>query len=416
MLLNFTQKMGILDFLSTSGNWRNLFDLEFFTQRDIRLGRNFTIRDACIFENDLGTKSVIEHKPTGAKLYFERLPFGAVSYRDETGHEGIVSAFGASTEEGVLTHLRATQGALLYDVPYMDVCVLFTPEGEKRIYCEDLNTEITLPPPLEKPKTPLQVSQYFHAISLNSETAQSFNLPVYNLLDAAKLVLSRDLNIDPDLKAINVLDENAMENAGTEFLKDRWDAGWQGPWQWRPKLKNKLPELEKLQKTWNDSTQFESGGSIAASQAFVMQREDDGFKLRTSLNSREAIWVQGTVARMAIYNATPVTAIHDRAGPQTLLHLMRAGKTVRDHRGGEWKAALIHHKYAFIVANNMRKSAREQFALQGGEYVALHHAQGEAVIAIRIEDLESAAEKLAASRGVEPQSPSASVTRLRPAH
>lgn len=409
MLLNFDQKNAIVGHLVAAENWKNLFDINFFTQRDIRLGNEKNILcdpKVFIFKNDIGNKAAIEQNITGAKLYFEHTGDGVITFHDEHNRKGFITASGLNAEEGVVEKLAVVHDAHMHAIPYMGVFVHFGANGEKTICCEKTQTQVTMPSPSVPPKTPLSFSQYFHVIALNEELAGALAMPVYSLMNATKLVLSRDLNVDPDLRAINVLDERAMEAAIADFVIDRFDPKYQGPKQWRRPLKNKMPKAETMQKAWNDSTQFDARGAIAFSSAFMVQRDDNGFRLRTSLNWREAIWAQGRVMNAVIYS-DPVTFVRDGAEIPTLLHLLRTGKTVYDHRGGEWKSVLIKHRMACVLARRMRQAARDQFNLQAGEFIAIHHDQGHCVLAMRATDLELASAKLAQATEL-----SAKVSRL----
>ncbi len=232
------------------------------------------------------------------------------------------------------------------------------------------------------------MGRFFHVVSFDLDTAASWGMTPYGLLNGTKLIVSKDLSIEPDLRTFNDLDPEKAAEYLNYLLRDDYDTTFKGPWQWRPKIKKEVGDISHLQKKWTDVTEFE-GYFIETPRQFHVETTDSGFNIGTSLDHRETIWSQAALLKGATSSGiVPVQTVSAHFSPRNLMHLLQNSHTLSDHRGRSWSYVVIHAKQTANIAQNARKIGREHFGLTGYNFAALNYDDQTCLVAMDTEVLE----------------------------
>ena len=90
--------------------------------------------------------------------------------------------------------------------------------------------------------------RYSHVVVFNKAVANDIGISETNLQNSVKLVVAMELGIEPNIKAFNELDPDKTLAFLAEKMVDEYDSNWDGPEQWRPKLKKDIGDISPLQK------------------------------------------------------------------------------------------------------------------------------------------------------------------------
>jgi len=396
MTMHYLQKQAIIHFLADPSHWVNAFDMAFFTDKT-RKWKSRTEKGVTIKSSDDGTQHVMAHDKTHAWVSITR-DEGSIVLNDESGQRLSYFADDDTTniqsDAEVLLMLSESEMGLrdpaahVAQAPVFGIFVRFDDKGGKTIFFTSHGQKIMLPAPEfigDEPKVP---GRFFHEIGLTEAVAGTIGMDAGSLMQATKLVIARDIGVEPDLPAFNALDPEKVFQLALNFTTDKYDPDWKGPWQWRPKIKPSVGDVSKLQKAWSDSTEFE-GHHIAVPKRFYVERRDDGYAVRTSLDDREAIWAQGNIFMDAITSTTPhVETFSSRTTPDGLLHMLNHGQLAHDHRGREWSYILVHAHETAQLAEKTRISMRDHFGLTAYNFATLNFENGLCMMAMDAAVLE----------------------------
>jgi len=396
MTMHYLQKQAIIHFLADPSHWVNAFDMAFFNDKT-RKWKSRTEKGVTIKSSDDGMQHVMAHDKTRAWVSFSR-EADDIILNDESGHR--LSCFAddyttkiQSDAEVLPMHSESEMGlrdptAHVAQAPVSGIFIRFDARGGKTIFFASHGQKVTLPAPEfmgDEPKAP---GRFFHEISLTEAVAGTIGMDAGSLMHATKLVIARDIGVEPELPAFNVFDPDKLLAMALDFMTDKYDPDWKGPWQWRPKIKPSVGDVSKLQKAWADSTEFE-GHHIAVPKRFYVERRDDGYAVRTSLDDREAIWAQGNVFLDAVTGTTPhVETFSSRTTPDGLLHMLSHGQMAHDHRGREWSYILVHAHETAQLAEKTRTTMRDHFGLTAYNFATLNFENGLCMMAMDAAVLE----------------------------
>lgn len=400
-VITYQQKRQILSFLSEQSHWANIFDIDFFLD-ERRKWRTTSRNDKEISISSSPDKKsflVADDRKGGGHVLLKLDDSGALTINDEShrsvraGIKGIeATAKGHETEIGdILTHAEIgtnQKSARLITIPELAAYVRFFEDGKKGVYLDAYGKKVQFGSPDSDKDSTLHAGRFFHVVTFDLETAARWGLTPYGILNGAKLIVSKDLSIEPDLKTFNELDPEKAAEYLAYLLLDEWDESFQGPWQWRPRVAKKVENIERLQKKWTDSTEF-SGYSVGLPTQFFIETFESGFKLATSLDHREAILAQTALLSEASDSAQPVQTVSAYLSPRTLLHLLDKGSRISDHRGRDWMCVIINAKDTAEIARSAREVGRANFGLTPYHFSAVNYEEQSCLIAMDTEALES---------------------------
>lgn len=394
--ITYEQKRQILDYMSQPGHWGNHFDMNFFTD-ERRKWRTTTQNDVSVSASPDRRSFFLEDQKTGASLLLIVEKDNSRIITDESGSIVKVNAQSeiSASKGAEVANLESAYeiglnqpGSRIASIPELSCYARFYNNGGKAVFLDDRGTKISLPPPKDAKAATMHMGRFFHVVSFDLDTAASWGMTPYGLLNGAKLIVSKDLSIEPDLRTFNDLDPQRAAEYLDYLLRDDYDTTFKGPWQWRPKIDKKVGDIAHLQKKWTDVTEF-SGYFIATPQQFHVETTDSGFNIGTSLDHRETIWAQAAVLKAASSgHIVPVETVSSRFAPRTLMHLLQNSQALPDHRGRSWNYVVIHAKETADIAKEARKIGRENFSLTGYHFAALNYDDQTCLVAMDTEVLE----------------------------
>ncbi len=427
MLLSYLQKRGLIDHFANRANWTNHFDAAFFMD-DARKGNTRRHGDVNVNLNDKGTKARLEHvvDHTGLAstdlgvLYIEKTHAG-IALHDESARSmaiancGILA--GPDVEISPIRPLPVPESHVIHVEP-MGLHVYFTKTGSKTVLFEKQGLEARWSGAVRETQAHNHHA-FSLAIPLDRTLAQHLDMPIGHLGMASNLVLARDFGIEPDLVVQNELDENSALAAMMEYEKNPWDMDWQGPWQWRPKVKMSL-KGKTIVKPVDDTTDMSERGYVDAPRHFRVEKETEGYSVWMPFDRRETVWSQAHVLNATLTgDDAPVASLRNNMSGENLVNMLAMAQPVQDHTGREWHAMLV--RASTSVAMLMRSTARTELALHSNDYAVLSYDKNHYLLAIAADQIEPAREKFAAhigelDRAPEPEKPArtATVTTLQP--
>lgn len=405
MPITYAQKRAILDYLSDAHHWSNRFDMAFFMDKS-RRWKSYSAGDVAYLVEPEGETAFLHHKPSGATLTVIRVGRDLLA-EDESGRLLAIEDGRPAmeyTEDGTFSPIRSESEWLDHantaHLPALDLHVRFAADGSKSLFFDAGGLRVDIGAPELKYEERRHPGRLFHAVDFTVGDAAAFGLEPHDLMVGAKLVIAKDLGIEPEIRAFNALDPEKALAFTLDLMTDKWDPDWKGPWQWRPKLKPKVGDISPLQKAWHDSTEFE-GHFVAVPTRFTIEKTDDGYSFRTCLDDREAIRAQARVAHEASEGGIPtVDTLAARTAPEKLLHFLRHGAAVRDHRNREWSCVLAHAQKAAILAEEARAAMRSHFGLGAFHFAAVGLDRDLCVLAMDATALEDVSAANASSRGL----------------
>ncbi len=394
--ITYEQKRQILDYMSQPGHWGNHFDMNFFTD-ERRKWRTTTQNNVSVSTNADRRSFFLEDQKTGASLLLIVEKDNTRIITDESGCVVKVDATSkiSTSKDAEITNLETAYeiglnqpGSRIVTIPELSCYARFYNNGGKAVFLDDRGARISLPPPKDAKAATMHMGRFFHVVSFDLETAASWGMTPYGLLNGAKLIVSKDLSIEPDLKAFNELDPEKAAEYLEYMMRDEYDTTFKGPWQWRPKLPKQLRNADDLRKKWTDIKEFD-GHLIATPRQFHVETTDSGFNIGTSLDHRETIWAQAAVLKAASSgHIVPVETVSSHFAPRTLMHLLQNSQALPDHRGRSWNYVVIHAKQTAGMALEARKIGREHFGLTGYHFAALNFDDQTCLVAMDTEVLE----------------------------
>lgn len=402
MSITYQQKRQILSYMSQRSHWANIFDMDFFMDERRKWHTSRSQHDITLSSSpDKKSFQAVDEKQGGGSISLSLLENGAIAVSDESsrsaqvGKTGIRSAFDRQDRSEALPEIHdiasaneigmGSESARLIAIPELAAYIRFYDDKTKAVFLENWGKKVTFGPPLHDRDLSLHPGRFFHVVSFDLDTAAQWGLTPYGALNGTKLIVSKDLFIEPDLRTFNELDPEKAAEYLSFLLRDEWDDSFKGPWQWRPKKIKNVGDITHLQKQWADSTEF-SGYFIGLPKQFFVETTDNGFRLATSLDNREAIWSQTALLSEAAGGALDtVQTVTPKLSPGIILHLLNKGDTLADHRGRAWKCVVLEAKGTAEIAKNARDIGRTNFGLTGYHFASLNFDDHSCLIAMDAE-------------------------------
>lgn len=203
----------------------------------------------------------------------------------------------------------------------------------------------------------------FNRIVYGHQITFDDNAPEFDLLTALKLVIAYDFDLEPSLEV--------STNKNFAYVL-----------QLLQHLDSEMVEPDQIE-GWNDTTDIE-GDRIGISKVFRIYNHDGVVDVRLTLDGREAIWSQTEVLNNAL-NASdvpPIQLISFDNMPRTILHLLKDGHEIKDHRQNDWVYRILHNIHSAEFAKQARIHAHKSFHVKGDEFSAICVDKGVAVVAM----------------------------------
>jgi hypothetical protein len=405
MGLTYSQKLRIIQYLATPGRWTNCYNIDFLTEEK-RKWSNIHKEDGIIrvSYNEDKTQAYITHAPTGSSLFFDRngedititdeagrtvqLEKGSLKTGGETALK--VQPFNSIKETGIKN--PDVDSVLIEE---METYIRFEKDGSKSLFMDKVGKRIDFDASGIRPERDIKHHcRLMHSISFNSSATGLKEMSDQALLDATKLVLSRDLGLQPDLRAFNEIDpellaafiarakqtQKQLDWINEEMalldpeiyvknLINSFDGGKSSDY----KIKITAKDIEALQKKWTDSTDF-TGHFIATPWQFFIEKTDDGYELLVSLDNRELICSHGKIIGNVMgAGDKPVQTVSTNSLAGDILGILEeSSHPVRNHRGVSYNCILTEADEAALIAHEFRNNARELFGLPARKYVSVN--------------------------------------------
>ena len=270
----------------------------------------------------------------------------------------------------------------------MGVVLRFNDDGSKAVFFEDIGHRVDMNAHGDGVSAENHPGRFFHKISLTEGTFKEWDIhPAYAMM-FAKLVIAKDLNIEPNLHAFNELDEDKAAKLLMEYLQDKYDETWDGPEAWRPKVKKTHIGITDAEKPWDDTTDF-GGYHADVPSRFFIQKTDDGYDLTTSSDAKHSIWSQGELLRQArSSDILSIQTVSAQTAAENVLHMLSKGNTVEDHLGREWQFVVLDSPASQKVVTNMNDVAHNALGVDSHDYAAINFGDSQSLLAMETETLE----------------------------
>ena len=413
--LSFSQKVSIIDHLSLPDNWSNIFNMSFFTDETRKWTRK-SDNGLAIMSSPDGMRHRIVDEENGRSLNITRQG-GRYKVTDEHNRSFVLSGgtvkAKADTVDDV-TPIRSSaefgyteDGVKATTLESLSITARFDNNGEKSVFFEDLGHRVTMSAHGEGVASPNHPGRFFHNISFNDDTFKEWDIhPAYAMM-FAKLVIAKDLNIEPGLQAQNEIDERKAAILLAQYLKERLD-DMDMPEAWKAntpiemsdlsgKAKNAMKDAEK---PWDDTTEF-GGYDAALPSRFFIQKTSDGYDLRTSSDAKHSIWAQGELLRKARESdILTVQTVNEKSAMQSVLHMLEHGNKTEDHLDRNWKFIVLDSPAAQKVVKHMNDVAQNAFGIESHDYAAINFGDRHSLIAMEAETLERVTMSYGASLAV----------------
>ncbi len=406
MSFSYEQKLNIFNYLSERGNWQNRFILD----AAIDERRKWNVKIIGNFKNGSnsdGTGSYVVHEPTGATVTVKRNE-GILAIEDESGRRvelenGRVSgnisenAFFPVDQTNIYTFFEDRNNSFVFE--NAGLMVRFDREGRKSFFLEGKGLGFDFGMPVSNRAGLNSPAYLLHSLAFNFENAaKEWGIRNLVLLDATKLVISKEIGLEPALRAVNEIDEEKALAHLKDYMTEEYDQNWKGPWQWRPRVVKERENLAEFEKPFVDITEF-NGAYVATPRQFFVQAAEGGFEVLTSLDSREWIWSHGHVLKTALQDGDYLkTVISEKPDAAMILRMLHGrGKVANDHRGEEWRYVIIDNPKSPRIAANLREAMKTNLDLPGSEYMAVNVAPQLCLVAAQNAAIVKVAQAFAAS-------------------
>lgn len=413
--LSFSQKVSIIDHLSLPDNWTNIFNMSFFMDETRKWSRKSVNGLSVMSSPDMSQYKVLDEE-NGRSLSIARQ---GDRYKVTDEHDrsfvlsqGTVKSRGDTVED--VTPIRSTEEFGFADdtakpivLENMGVVMRFNSDGSKAVFFEDIGHRVDMNAHSDGVSPENHPGRFFHKISLTEDTFKEWDIhPAYAMM-FAKLVVAKDLNIEPGLEAQNEIDEKKAAFLLAQYLKERLD-DMDMPEAWKAnapiemsdlsgKAKNAMKDAEK---PWDDTTEF-GGFDAALPNRFFITKTDAGYDLTTSSDAKHSIWSQGELLRQAREsNILSIQTVNTQTAAESVLHMLSQGNTVEDHLDREWQFVVLESPAAQKIVANMNDIAHNAFGVDSHDYAAINFDNTRSLIAMESNILEHVMVQYAASRSV----------------
>ncbi len=410
MRLNFNQKTNIIDYLAAPKNWSNIFNMNFFTD-EARRWPTKQVDGLSVQTSPNGQKCKVTDDKTGRSLLIERQGDTTTAITDERGQTFTVSGGKVNAPTGLVSDVRPIQSMDEFGftddtvntaaISDFNIVLRFDQDGAKSIFAEDLGHRIDMTPDTQAFERANHPGRFFHKVSFTEDTFHEWDVhPAYAMM-FAKLVIAKDLNIEPNISAQNELDDEKAMALLLNYLKDKYDEDWDGPEAWRPKIEEKpLDILAEGQKEWGDTTEF-GGHDVDIPTRFFIAKTDDGYSMTTSSDAKHSILTQGELLNQARgQNILTIQTVNERTASHSLLHMMNKGQTATDHLDRDWRFVVLESAAASKIITNMNAIAQDSYRIDSHDYAAINFDENLSLLAIEAQTLETLTQAQQASLAV----------------
>ncbi len=413
--LSFSQKVSIIDHLSLPDNWTNIFNMSFFMDETRKWSRKSVNGLSVLSSPDMTQYKVLDEE-NGRSLSIARQ---GDRYKVTDEHDrsfvlsqGTVKSRGDTVED--VTPIRSTEEFGFTDdtakpivLENMGVVLRFNSDGSKAVFFEDIGHRVDMNAHSDGVSPENHPGRFFHKISLTEDTFKEWDIhPAYAMM-FAKLVIAKDLNIEPGLEAQNEIDEKKAAFLLAQYLKERLD-DMDMPEAWKANTPIEMTDLSGKaknaislsEKPWDDTTQF-GGYDAALPNRFFITKTDDGYDLTTSSDAKHSIWSQGELLRQAREsNILSIQTVNTQTAAESVLHMLSQGNTVEDHLDREWQFVVLESPAAQKIVANMNDIAHNAFGVDSHDYAAINFDNTRSLLAMESDTLEQVMVQYAASRSV----------------
>lgn len=391
MGLTFEQKNQIIDFLATPQNWTNIFNDAFFANEK-RKWHSVRHGDVILSSSPDSLQAYAVHEPSGTSLHIDRRDKNTIRITNEH-HQTLTYKNGKfSTRDDVNPDISLISSSAEFGfnqngistlmLSPLKVILRFDKDGSKTVFFDDLGHKASYPAPKEAIKRELQGGRFFQRISFSNTHAKEWDLHPLAMLHNAKLIVAKDMDVEPHLRAINELDEQKAQAMLMEFLRTEYDKDWNDPKQLQTAIDKGYESLTPTEKIWLDTTDFK-GSIIDLPQRFCISSTGDGFDLTTSSDTKHAIWTHGDVLQQVKEaSITPVQTVNLKTTIQSLLHMMGRGETMRDHLSREWNVVVLQSPHTKEIIKSTKDCMRDQMGLTNHDYAALNFGENKCLLAM----------------------------------
>lgn len=375
--ITYDQKASILRILSTPEHWENRFNLKALLDKRRKWSTKFSGR-AKIARSPDNTGFFLQDTETNASIFIRKDSEQLIA-EDESGRRIFLSNSSfTDSDAGINTgtmeeheHYSSSQpGSVLAPISGHFISVRFFKDGRKTLFLEKDALKANFDEPTERPSILTNFNRFMHVLPFNWSIAEELELSQLALLLSTKLIVARDLDIEPDLEAINELDPEKMKAHFLNSLTDEYIDPDTMPQQWRRMKPKKAIPITELQKDWRDTVQF-SGHVIDTPKQFFVNATEEGFELAFSLEHKERILSLGKVWEKAQKQQILPAIVKPETPLRTLLAMLNNARTVENHRGDKWRFVLGRANDATLISGQTRNMARRFLGLTGDHVSAI---------------------------------------------
>lgn len=370
-LLSYAQKQEFLKFLADPSNWENRFDEDFLLDKDRKANVAFSDGYA-IALNDKRDQGWIAKHGLSSRLFFEQKG-SKLTITDESGKTVTLNRSGKGKPIGKDKPPKDWEEE--FELPSFQLTICITEDGRKLLRDQITSRFIEFDAPHPDYYTPFKgTTSHFHAVSIDELTAmQRFELRLIPLFAAAKLILGRELGLQPSMKGVNEL--QPFTSAKTIYVEEGDD--------------HAKAMIDAHEAGWHDSTEF-SGHRLELAKRFFINETDDGFELRTHFGHKARILNFGHLLEQALNGNMEAIVLSDLAANpfregislQGALHLTSNGRFGEDKQSRPWRYVLLKTPQAPALASLLRELFRDQIGIDDDHYCALNIDQHKCLLAI----------------------------------
>lgn len=383
--MDYKQKRNIIKHFATAENWTNIFNDAFFAD-ETRKWKSASQGTITISRSPGGRRTKIIDTEHGRSILIRRNQSGRLKIADEHGRFFIINQGRITARADIVSNVspiksiaeiglqsrhqnqESDKAANIAVIDDLGIILRFFANGSKSIFFENLGHRIDMTAHGRARKSQKANGRFFHSISINEDNIREWDIPPAYAMMFAKLVLAHDLNLEPDIKTLNTLDEEQAVRILLNHLKN--------PAQANDK------QTGIVERNWSDTTEFE-GYRVDIAQKFSISRTDHGYDFATTSTQKHAIIAHGGLLIQAERpDIFAVQAVNTRTTAKTILHMIKNGYDTKDHLGQQWKFIVLDSPAALKVVTAMKEAAKNEFDLRADRFAAITFDQTKSLLAI----------------------------------
>lgn len=382
--MDYEQKRNIIRHFATAEHWTNIFNDAFFSD-ETRKWQNAPKGKAqgaiTIQHSPRKRRFKITDTQNGRSLLIRKSDTGRIKIEDEHGRRFIMNQGRITSRGNTISDVRPItstaefgfddENANIATINDLGLIIRFHSDGSKSVFFENLGHRVDMTSGGAPVKAIKANGRFFHRISINDENIRQWDIPPAYAMMFAKLVLARDLNIEPSITALNALDEEKAVGILLSHLKNPH--------------KDACPQdagITSAEKSWSDTTEFE-GYRVDTARKFSITRTDNGYDFATTSTQKHAILSQGALLITAErQDILTIQAVNARTTTKTILHMLTNGNDARDHLKQNWKFVVLDSPAALKVVAAMKDTATNELHLRADHFAAITFDHTKSLLAI----------------------------------